>query len=158
MNDKEFSDLRDEILGLSMKWIRATGLSQWMIDFVWKREPGAVLDESNSVMTFRSAEVSCSWRYMHATLTFYVPSVADYIDKEPVVDREERLETLVLHELCHLLVNETRQDEDQESHEERVVTQLANAFLWARNYWLGSRDNKPLSTSVDNVDTTVLSS
>lgn len=161
MNDKQYNDLVGEIRALATRWIDALGLRQWMIDFVWKREPGIITDENSTTVTFRSAEVSCSWRYMHASLTFFLPSVADYIDKEPIVDRGERLESLVLHELCHLLVNETRQDADRENHEERVVTQLANAFLWARNYWQADdkdepSNDEPSTASVDNVRDTVL--
>jgi len=40
----------------------------------------------------------------------------------------DEIERAVVHELCHILVNEMREDEIH--HEERVVTGLQKAFMW----------------------------
>ncbi len=54
---------------------------------------------------------------------------------------EARLEEIVVHELCHVLVNGMRtydhHDDRMMEQEERVVTELAYAFIRARHWKKG---------------------
>ena len=44
---------------------------------------------------------------------------------------KKEIEKVVVHELMHVFLNETR--EEGIDHEERVATQLQKAFFWIRN-------------------------
>lgn len=66
------------------------------------------------------------WEYLQAKVAINVPEVARMND--------DKLERVLVHELCHILVAEMRGDPDVCSdHEERTVTQLAKAFIWTRD-------------------------
>jgi hypothetical protein len=81
-------------------------------------------------------DVNVHWRYMRARVRINVKACTD----TPL----DKLEFYFVHELCHIFVRELRPSLDRESeiqrtigdeqleHEERVCTQLALAFIWAR--------------------------
>ena len=82
--------------------------------------------------------------YQYAKFNFWLPSIAHLDDAT--------LERYVIHEFCHCLVNEMGEEHDQANHEERVVTQLANAFVWTweaamkeRRVKDGGTDRQPAS-------------
>ena len=56
------------------------------------------------------AEVQSDWRYLSAAIKFNMPALAGQTDEE--------IEIKVVHELCHILICEMR--EDGVDHEERV--------------------------------------
>lgn len=62
----------------------------------------------------------CDWRYATCTLQINEPELLEMNKRDA--------EFVIVHELCHALVNEMR--EEGIDHEERVVTGLAKAFLW----------------------------
>ena len=74
-----------------------------------------------------AATCKADWRYLEATITFNMPELLDI--------PTERVEQIIIHELCHALVNEMRDDAgtDNMDHEERVVTAMTSAFLWTRD-------------------------
>lgn len=60
------------------------------------------------------------WPYRKATINFWFNATTDLDDED--------LEEVVVHELCHILVNQMR--EKGIVHEEAVVTALSKAFIW----------------------------
>lgn len=119
MNDAEFERQKQRVLQQTDWWIPAIGLRWWKVHLEWLREekdsdrgPGAV-----------AAECDADWRYCEATIRWFLPAIAAADDEE--------LEYIVVHELMHIFLNEMRQAEDLQAHEERVATHLANGFLWS---------------------------
>lgn len=127
MTDKQLQVVMDNVRGLRKKWFPILGLNRWRnIPIVFRREcssdkPGAM------------AEVASAWDYKHATIFIYAPKWFEYMANS---------EYHFVHECCHILVNEMRcwgpvtvPADDYErniQHEERVVTELAMAFIRAR--------------------------
>ena len=101
------------------KWTYLLGLRWWQIYVCWSDDHDSFNRDGSTVV----ARTFSDWRYMTATVTFYLPAIKDKTDEE--------LEMYVIHELCHVLVNEMR--EQGIDHEERVVTTLQKAFFWTRN-------------------------
>lgn len=107
------------------KWQKRLGLGWWDIDIAWvetEKEIAAHFDDSDT-----SAFVNIDWPRGDAILYIRVPHFK-YM-------AEDRVEKIVLHELCHILVNEMREGEMH--HEERVVTGLTKAFLWTEEMCRG---------------------
>lgn len=125
MTDAEFQAVVDRIKPLVEKWITPLGLKWWRkIHFDYARHRK---DSENSCV----ADTEVSWEYCEATVTFYVPT----INTKEIDDAE--LEYFIIHEYMHVLVKEMRwQDDnaDNRRHEERVCTQLAQAFMWVRDF------------------------
>ncbi len=128
MTDKEFNKQRARIDALWKKWGANLTLGPWQIVLRYCREPIPGKDGTNKV-----GEAHVMWEYRQATLMFYLPGLADMTDAQ--------VERLFVHECCHVLVHETREwcqtehlPEDVSAgcmkHEERVVSQMAQAFLW----------------------------
>jgi hypothetical protein len=104
------------------KWIPALGLAWWDIDICYYDDPASILqnfrrDDDRLVL----ATCDANWIYGTATICINLPAFAD---RTP-----EQIERTVVHELCHILVNEMREGELH--HEERVVTTLTKAIFWA---------------------------
>jgi hypothetical protein len=138
MNDKEYAAQKARIQTLSDKWIVPLGLKWWRVNLEFNRDVTG--DHGNGRCAV--AETMVDWHYLLATITFNIPAVAEQADDE--------LETMFVHECCHILVNEMRMwapknidaDKNDEAmhHEERVASTLANAFIWTRE--AGARDVK----------------
>jgi predicted SprT family Zn-dependent metalloprotease len=103
------------------KWIYRLGLRWWTVNVYWYKKPkqvkrffGKRKDETVLARTFSD------WRYGTAEIHFNLPAFECMTDDE--------IESVIIHELCHVLVNEMREGEIH--HEERVVTQLQKAFCW----------------------------
>jgi hypothetical protein len=130
VTDREYNEQKRRIQALIKKWVRPLGLGWWQIDFTYNR------DGLESKRGDRDCVGSCDadWEYLRAYVSFNLPKLAE-------MDNDDA-ERVFVHELCHIFVNEMRMWGDREiesekhdeamHHEERVVTQLANAFLWAR--------------------------
>ncbi len=104
------------------KWTWRLGLRWWLVDLEFYDHPKSIrrifaTDDSEDTVL---AVVFAQWQYNTAKVLFNVPGCAKL---EP-----EKLEEVVLHELCHILVNEMR--EGEKHHEERVVSGLQRAFHW----------------------------
>ena len=123
MNDQEFEAQRQRILALIDKWVTPLGLRWWRLGFVYYREGLPRPDDDPEGVTL--FYVTSRWRYLTAHIKVNIPAIADLDDA--------RLEWGFVHEMCHVLVNETRENGgDWLDHEERVCSTLANAFIWAR--------------------------
>lgn len=121
------------------------GLDWWTLKFIWDRDDKCDIDSAASGGGQCLAHTKVFWQYIRAELTFHLPSVAEENDKH--------LESAVIHELTHILVNEMRWVDAHTSegddlhhnidHEERVVTTLTQAFEWVRSE--GQSEGKKLA-------------
>lgn len=108
------------------KWIPRLGLAWWDIEIVYYDDPNEIIQRFRIIETGEMvpANVTAQWMYADAKININLPAF-ELID--PGV-----IERVVVHELCHLLVNEMREGEIH--HEERVVTQLTKAFFWVEGW------------------------
>lgn len=127
LKEKDRQHQRRRIKKLSDKWVRPIGLGWFKIDI---RYYDSMVGESKTGAAGDCAmEITVNWQYLDATLRVNLDVTSDLSDEE--------LEEAFVHELMHIYVHEMRewQNEDEEStklsHEERVVTQLARAMIWA---------------------------
>ena len=125
MNDAEFEAQRARVQALVDRWLPRLGLKWWVrIEVVFVRDQAQMGNEH------ADAHCHASWEYRAATLTFSLPKCADLDD--------EMLESIVVHELCHVLTagfDSLIPDDKQESPIiEHTVTSLAQAFLWVRDF------------------------
>jgi hypothetical protein len=126
-------------------WIPVLGLDNWSrIDITCS--PSTKPDQDGVL-----GETVCLWQYLEADLIFYL---GEFIKNDP---DDERIEYIILHELCHVIVNEMNpypQDSEERSiyrkyvvpHEERVVTQLALSFMRSRD--TATEETKKLNEKV----------
>jgi hypothetical protein len=131
MTDKEFKAEQARLQKIIHKWVQPLGLLYWQrIKIAYERERGP---EDDYTACEVAACASCAWYYKEAALTFFC--------SETITLDEDAAESVVVHELCHVLVNEMREwspaagmseDEVRKAvrHEEHVVTNLAQAFIW----------------------------
>lgn len=105
------------------KWTYLLGLGWWDVEVHWYDSGKAFRKASGATGRNVAMRINADWRYAAATIHVNVPALAGLSDEE--------LERGVVHELCHALVNEMR--EDGIGHEERVVTMLSKAFMWVRS-------------------------
>ena len=130
MNDAEYEAQKERINKLASKWLPIMGLADWTMVEAWHRDSGEfTVDGSPSHDVTAATKVD--WRYMWAEISWNLPRVAEQDD--------ESLELIYVHELMHIMVDETRDltgdhklrdgREDWLAHEERVCTFLAKAFL-----------------------------
>lgn len=116
MTDKEYRAKTRLIAKLLARWIERLGLREYDIKVQYLRE---LHDNDKDIR----AECECAWEYRQIGITFYVPSMEGYND--------ETIEDIIVHELCHGIVNEMRPAVPNDSvmkHEERVVTHVAKAI------------------------------
>ena len=117
MSDKEFEKLKATVQGYFLKWRTLLGLCQWDIIVYYEREASPD-DGTRSTGAINTS----SYPYKQAEITFYLPVLKEW--------GKARTEKAVIHELTHLLVAEMRDCDKDLNHEERVVTDLTNAFKW----------------------------
>ena len=127
MTDKEYRTTRDRIRKIWKEWRVNLGLRWWQTRVEFVREDNK--DHFDCV-----AKCVVQWEYMFATITCYLPGLAEKNDKD--------LEETIVHECVHILVNEMREfapeklEErklfDAMKHEERTVTGITNALLWTK--------------------------
>lgn len=103
------------------RWTYRLGLRWWKIDLEFMDDPDSILaefarDENKTCLATTYTE----WCYTAAHICFNVPAWCKLDEGE--------FERMLLHELCHILVNEMREGEMH--HEERVVSHLQRAFMW----------------------------
>ena len=120
-------------------WTAPLGLAWWHIDVLYYDDPAEIVkrfatDLQDGVVLARTY---ADWRYATANIHINTPAFDDLTDDE--------IERVVLHELCHILVNEMQ--EGEKHHEERVVTGLQKAFMWTRSAFAES--NKPTQKDED---------
>ena len=117
LTDKDYRRQVKRIKKLIKKW-HSPLVGWWRVEHAYYREGLSPEDRAAGALASTHAE----WEYLMATISWDIPEVAQTSD--------EYLEYAMVHELCHLLVNEMHAD--GVDHEERVVTTLARAFKWIR--------------------------
>jgi hypothetical protein len=113
--DKQYEAEKKRVHRLVVRWTRTFGLQHWRITDEWRRERF----KNKHIV----ASVKVKWEYQEAVIEWCLPKSADLTN--------ERLEEVVIHELVHILVAELV-DQKSEKNEERVVVNLANAFIWTK--------------------------
>lgn len=131
MTDAEYNVQKKRLTALQKKWLLPLGLRWWKVTFSYSREP-LKSDEAEGRTCL--AQTLVDWEYLKATVTFDMQCIAD--------ESDEDLEETFVHECMHIFVHEMRmwagpevtveKQEEAMKHEERVVTQLANAVIWTR--------------------------
>ncbi len=120
--DSKLDEVKALIEKYLEKWIQPLGLKWWKIDMIYYDDPGEIVREFTSQEGNFLVLAKCfsKWQYMNATIYINLPGWVELDEQE--------VEEYLLHELCHILVNEMR--EDDILHEERVVSTLQRAFMW----------------------------
>lgn len=122
MTDKEYNRIKKRLQALIKKWYSPAGFGWWRTDFVYSRERKPNDDEV-------AAETIASYRYSHATITFYLPCLVDMKDEE--------LEHTFVHELCHLTAStypNFQDNDDATARFERTVDDFAKHIIWASEH------------------------
>lgn len=122
MTDAEFAAMKERVFALAQKWQKALGLAWWSIDYVWLREMLPTTPEDDKAGLCVAAQCDAQWQYLKATITVSLPSLTDKTD--------EQIERIMVHELMHVLVNETEEADGWLKHQERVVSTLTAAVFW----------------------------
>jgi hypothetical protein len=104
------------------EWRDMMGLGWWDVRYNYYMDTATFAREHGNV-----AVMVChtSWKYIKAEIDICTPSLIDFDDI--------RLEHTIVHELCHILVNEMQESDPDLSHEERTVEQFTKAIIWVRN-------------------------
>ena len=113
MKEKIISKLID-------KWTYRLGLRWWKVRVDYYDTPNDIVRVFGNGDNTVVARSICDWRYATCTLQINLPELLKM--------KKDDAEFVIVHELCHALVNEMR--EEGIDHEERVVTGLTKAFLW----------------------------
>ena len=122
MKDVDYRKQRQRIRKCFEKWRIWLGLEHWQISLHYSDEGLTAGADADGWKT--TARCSVQWQYMKARIDWDVPAIAD-------IEKDSDLDEIVVHELCHILVNEMR--EEGIKHEERVVTSIENAIMWSTN-------------------------
>jgi len=125
MKKSKYEKQRQRLDPLFKKWVGKLGLSAYDITVRYYDKPKAFRKENgvgkNAVMV-----ITPDWAYLEADIAVCMSLVAGLDD--------DKLEKYVIHELCHILVNQMRgwrqqRTPDEIAHEERVVSCLATLFF-----------------------------
>jgi hypothetical protein len=145
MTDQEFEDIKGRVRALLDEWAfgnkenpipRMMLLKDWVVKVNYFREGSEETVDGDVA----GASVTSVWYYKQAVMDFMCGEIYTLAPLE--------LELLVIHELCHILVNEMREwgegagDTKDMHHEERVVTDLAMAFLQTKYYDKGTKSGE----------------
>jgi hypothetical protein len=118
---KELQSLRDEIGRLVQKWIAICNLEDWDIESIYQ----CIADD---VCPNADACTQVQYGYKTAMFRWRIPLL---LERTP----HGGLEYVVVHEICHIMVNGMRGagewDDTDMLHEERTVTELAKSFIRA---------------------------
>lgn len=117
MKDAEWEAKKKKVKALFDKWVKHLGLGWYEVDINWKAGDG----EDRGEGFIRCMEVRSRWMYRTATINVWL---------EEVPTDEYKLERMVVHELCHILIEPMRIDNQCTDNEEYVAESLARAFLW----------------------------
>lgn len=123
MNDAEFEAAKERIKAIIDIWHSTLGLNWWHMTYEYSRDGMVSQSEGNNTCLGMARVL---WQYQTACLTFNVPALEGETDAE--------IERVVLHEMMHVFLNETRGDgDDWDKHEDRVASTLTSAIIWTRD-------------------------
>lgn len=112
------------------KWTYCLGLRWWNVKLCLYDDPQDIIKHFQTVENIHVVAVSyCDWRYTSCTIDINFPAIRQM--------NKNDAEKVIIHELCHALVNEMR--EEGVEHEERVATILTNAFTWTEAFVKGKK-------------------
>lgn len=141
MNDSEYEALKARIDAIAKRWRRPMGLGFWDVQYAFVRDG---FESDGKPAPDAAATCKADWRYLRATLSFNMLRLSSMDDGE--------IEQVIVHEFMHIFLNETRalrpddqltaERDDWLAHEERMASQLANAFIWVREIAEGKRDER----------------
>jgi hypothetical protein len=99
-------------------WVHWMGLGYGKVDILWEE----VIEWEDGHFDTQAC-CTCDWKYQISTIVFALSKLR--------VLKKREIEEVCVHELCHIFLNEMR--EDGIHHEERCATQLQKAFMWVRD-------------------------
>ena len=107
------------------KWLKPLGLLWWdlTVCFYDDHNDIAQVFKTDADSTTVVAKTYVSWQYGTANVHFNLIALVGMT--------ADKVERIVVHELVHILINEM--NEQEQHHEERVVTGLTKAFLWVED-------------------------
>lgn len=135
MDDAEYEGLKGRVLALCEYWQKRLGLKWWDIDQTFVRD-ASEFSTDGAPTPETAANCFAEWRYLRARVSFNMHKI--YTHELP----DEKLEEVVVHEFCHVLVNEMRGADFDIAHEERVCTTLSKAFIWTRDMARDDDENR----------------
>ena len=125
MTDKEYKTIKRLACKYFDVWRLRMGLRHWDLTLLMSRTECPDSRET-------AGRCDCMWEYKSATITIYAPRFLNA--------PESKMLRIIIHEFCHVLVREMREWGDpgmddktainKVAHEERVVTNLTDAFIW----------------------------
>lgn len=121
MKKKEAKRLKKAVISAVENWYPNLGLGPYQREVNFIHSAKSFRQEHGRMVAMR---VWCDWRYQDLYIEVCLPALKGMT--------EARIEGLVVHELVHALVNPLSSDK-RKDHEEFVVTNLTNAFIWVRN-------------------------
>lgn len=122
MTDKEYEREKRRVQKILDKWLPPLWLRNWDIEVRWER--GAAPDEAKGYKVL--AQVHTLYQYSNAEMTVWLEEVAKHEDRD--------LELGILHELCHIILDEMHAYSKDPDHEERVADHMARALVSVRDY------------------------
>lgn len=120
MTDKEFEKQKKRVKKIVDKWFTTLGLGWYEVDFEWSRE----FDGETA------GRCVSSWQYRSATITFFLPKLAQHDD--------ETVERTVVHEMTHILLSALAQNQAGDDGgltdqiNEYATESVTNALIWTR--------------------------
>ena len=124
MKKKLFEVQRARAAAIFDWWEPVLGLRFWRVERFYHREPSDIF-ESGEANSGTAAVIWAKWQYIEARIDINTPLLPEFDD--------DRLEDVIVHELCHALVNELKEPDPDGKHEERVVSHLSAAFRQVRD-------------------------
>lgn len=129
MNDAEFEQQKDRVQAMMEKWKAILPLGTWLITPRYHRDGVDKKGHKSDAV----ATTTPNWVYLHASIDWNMPEVEDATDAE--------LESYVVHEYVHILIDElvryaTRQDDYEGltadwANVEHVTSTLTLGIVWA---------------------------
>jgi predicted SprT family Zn-dependent metalloprotease len=134
MNNKQYKTIHNKIDAQIREWKSLLWLGMWTINinYITKIDQIKKYFPKKSDGSIVLARTYSSWQYMTADIDINVPQWENLSDDE--------IRDYVVHELCHVLLDEMHNCDKDPMHEERVATMLQTAFVW-------TYDNKNSKTS-----------
>lgn len=113
------------------EWLLKLGLKWWEINIDYCRDEKRFIKNNG-----KNVIMKCwvKWQYVMFDVDVNLTEIRRLSDAA--------LESAIVHELCHALVSELRENDPDGKHEERVVTILTNAFIWVRNLTRNEKKKK----------------
>ena len=133
MNDAEYDAEFARVKALRDRWHYRIVPPDWKVSWDFWREPLPTRADEEISSGRVAADCLANWRYMAADIRIDLSHTRNLSADE--------LEEIVVHEYCHIFVNELRPAEwtqDRLDHEEHAVQTLTRRFLSLRDDLLPS--------------------